>query len=163
MWAQNWEAANTLKQKGSTWKFSTCAAAPLLLALSSDNALFKGCLRHLSDITKQCREQHIPRNNFQLLLHLLGESDGHYSNFPAGLRHMKALIGSILCLQREAKDHSPRLIKQGACEALKQAQKTNRKSKTCFAKQNIATLAKCLSPKIVVEDNFHVSFCSDEY
>lgn len=58
MWAQNWEAANTLKQKGSTWKFSTCAAAPLLLALSSDNALFKGCLRHLSDITKQCREQH---------------------------------------------------------------------------------------------------------
>lgn len=107
--------------------------------------------------------KHIPRNNFQLLLHLLGESNGHYGSFPAGLRHMKALIGSILCLQREAKDHSPRLIKQGACEALKQAQKTNRKSKTCFAKQNIAILAKCLSPEIVVEDTFHVSFCSDEY
>lgn len=55
MWAQIWEAANTLKQKRSTWKFSTCAVAPLLLALSSDNALFKGCLRHLSDIHKAMR------------------------------------------------------------------------------------------------------------
>lgn len=103
----------------------------------------------LQIVTKHCygaTHSTFPETVFYFCFICLGESNGHKSSSGAGLCCMMTFPAWLYFMSAGRSQRSQsRLMKQGACKALKQKEKTNSESTTCFAKQSIATLAKCLS------------------
>lgn len=126
---------DTLKQKRSSSKFSACTAAILLLACSPDDALFKDCLCHLSDIHKTVlysNTRHISRNDVLLLFCLLRWIwwSQQWLSRKSVQHDNLARLGLYLVFAARSQRSQSQWIKRGACEALNFA----RQKKCNFAK-----------------------------